>query len=240
MRTLLAIALPLLASCASDSDELGTDPETAKQIAMSIASTLRPVAGGGELGAMLDAAALVRGELPAGLERDVEEDSTVRGQRAGFSFRYEVECRNDHNVGRACDLRTENADVDATWSAVLANSAFVMVSTREGAWVLNDITAERMRLDGESHFEYASRVVATDEGHTLSYDASYRNVVLMRGERWPRGGLVRYELAVDDASEGAMTTRAEAQFHASGRATIVLPDHAFDLDLSTGVVRDAQ
>jgi hypothetical protein len=104
---------------------------------------------------------------------------------------------------------------------------------------VNDITAERLRLDGESHFEYASRVVATDESHTLSYDASYRNIVLVRGERWPRGGLVRYELDVDVDGENAMTIRAETQFHASGRATIVLPDHVFDLDLETGVLRAA-
>ena len=234
---ILAI-VPLLASCASDDSNQPLDDMEAKQVAMSIASTLRPIAGGGELGAMLDASALVRGEMPADLAPD--DDGTVRGQRAGFSFRYELACRDDHNVPRACDGRTDNADVDATWSAVLASSAYVMVSTREGGFVLNDITAERLRLDGESHFEYASRVVATDEAHTLSYDASYRNVVIVHGERWPRGGLVRYELAVDDATERAMTIRAEAQFHASGRATIVLPDHAFDLDLSTGVLRAAQ
>lgn len=226
----------VLAACASDVPD-AVDEDDAKNVAMSIASTLRPVAGGGELGAMLDAAALVRGERPAGLEI---VDSTATGQRGGFSYRLTTACRDEHNRAIACSVRTDNADVDATWSAVLATNAYVMVSSREGTWVINDITPERMRFDGEGHLEYASRVVATDEGHAMSYDASYRNVVLVRGERWPRGGLVRYELVLDHAHERALTVRAETQFHASGRATIVLEDHAFELDLSTGVVRTAQ
>ena len=82
--------------------------------------------------------------------------------------------------------------------------------------------------------------MATDEGTQLAYDASYQNIVLFRGERWPRGGLVRYELTLDRTDERALTIAARTQFHASGRATIVLPDHAFDLDLSTGELRAAQ
>jgi hypothetical protein len=231
-----AAILVVLASCASEStDQL--DDDDAKNVAMSIASTLRPIAGGGELGAMLAAAGLVRGELPAGHE---DRDGTVFGQRGGFTYRYETACRDDHNRTVTCGSRTENADVDATWSSVLATDAYVSVASREGTWLINDITPERMRLDGDSHFEYASRVTATNVGHTVSYDASYRNVLLVRGERWPRGGLVRYELSVDATYEHAVTIRAETQFHASGRATIVLPDHAFELDLSTGVLRAAQ
>jgi hypothetical protein len=232
MRTAIFI---LITACADSAETL--DDHDAKNVAMSIASTLRPIAGGGELGAMLDAERLVRGELPAGLE---VRDGTVFGQQGGFTYRYEMWCRDDHNRAIACGAPTENADVDATWSAVLANDAYVMVSSREGAWQLNDITALRMRLDGEGHFEYASRVVATGEGHAMSYDASYRNVVVVRGERWPRGGLVRYALVVDGGEQRALSVRAETQFHASGRATIVLPDHVFELDLSTGVVRAAQ
>ena len=231
-----AAILVVCAACASESSEPLPDHD-AKNVAMSIASILRPIAGGGELGAMLDASALVRGELPAGHEN---RDGTVFGQRGGFTYRYETACRDDHNVAIACGARTDNADVDATWSSVLANDAYVSVASREGAWIFNDITAERMRLDGDGHFEYASRVTATDEGHAVSYDASYRGVVLVRGERWPRGGLVRYELVTDATDAHAVTIRAETQFHASGRATIVLPDHAFDLDLSTGVLRAAQ
>jgi hypothetical protein len=231
-----AAILVVLASCASESsDQLGD--RDAKNVAMSIASTLRPLAGGGDLGALLDASALVRGELPAGHE---ERDGTVFGQRGGFTYRYETACRDDRNRAVACGARTENADVDATWSSVLANDAFVSVASREGAWIFNDITAERMRVDGDGHFEYASRVTSTDEGHTVSYDASYRGIVLVRGERWPRGGLVRYELVTDATDAHVVTIRAETRFHASGHATIVLPDHAFELDLSTGVLRDAQ
>jgi hypothetical protein len=230
----VALVTLLLAACASDGSDQPLADDEAKQVAMSIASTLRPVAGGGELGALLDAVALVRGDMPADLVR--EDDRTVRGQRAGFSFRYEVACRDDHNVDETCDRFSDNADVDASWSAVLANQAYVMVSTREGVWMVNDIASGRIRIDGDGHFEYASRVVATDEAHAFSYDASYRNIVLFPNERWPRGGLVRYELVVDDAGRRTDLIRAEAQFAASGHVTIVLPDHAFDLDLSTGIV----
>lgn len=231
-----AAVILVLASCASDGP-LALDADDAKNVAMSIASTLRPVAGGGELGAMLDASALVRGERPAGLDIS---DSTATGQRGGFTYRLETACRDKHDRAIACSAHTAHADVDATWSAVLATSAYVMVSSREGTWRFDDITPARMHLDGEGHLEYASRVVATEEGHAMSYDASYHDVVLVRGERWPRGGLVRYELVIDRAAERALTSRAEARFHASGRATIVLQDHAFELDLSSGIVRSAQ
>jgi hypothetical protein len=145
-----------------------------------------------------------------------------------------------HNVVQACGRFTDNADVDASWSAILASQAYVMVSTREGAWIVNDITSDRIRIDGDGHFEYASRVVATGEAHAFSYDASYRNMILFPGERWPRGGLVRYELVIADAGQRTDVIRAEARFAASGHVTIVLPDHAFDLDLATGVLGAAE
>ena len=53
-----------------------------------------------------------------------------------------------------------------------------------------------MRLDGDGHFEYASRVTATDEGHAVSYDASYRSVLLVRGERWR---VFRYDQTASNA-----------------------------------------
>lgn len=230
-----AAIILVLASCADHDDSL--DDAQAKNVALSIASTLRPISGGGELGALLDTAALVRGEMPAGLE---DRDGTVFGQRGGFTYRYEAACRDDHNRAAICGRGNDGAEVDASWSAVLANNAYVMVSSREGVWMINDIAEDRLRLDGTGHLEYASRVAETNEGTQLAYDASYQNVVLFRGEQWPRGGLVRYELTVDRTDEPALTTFARAQFHASGRATIVLPDHAFDLDLSTGVLRAAQ
>lgn len=203
--------------------------DDAHGVAMSIASTLRPAAGGGELGAMLDVAALVRGAMPAGFR---EDGGTVRGQHAGFAFDYRLACRDDHNRAIACGQRSDNADVDVTWSGVLASDALVMVTSREGAWILNDITPERLRLDGDSHFEYA--MASEREHHALSYDASYRNVVLVRDERWPRGGLVRYAIEISRARHEHVTIDVEARFHASGRATIVLPDHEYELDLTTG------
>jgi hypothetical protein len=221
-----ALASLLLAACASagSSDQPLAEAE-ANQLATSIASTLRAPSGTGELAALLDAAALVRGDLPADLVR--EDDRTVRGQRAGFSFRYEVACRDDHNLPRPCARGSDNADIDASWSAVLATQASVMVATREGTFVANDIASERIRIDGDAHVEYASRIIATDEAHAFSYDASYQNIIVFPGEQWPRGGLVRYELD---------NIRAQARFAADGHVTITLADHAFDLDLATGIV----
>lgn len=228
------VTLALLSACASAEPDAPLAEDRAAQIATSIASTLRPAAGGGELDALLDAASLVRGELRADLEREGER--TVRGQRAGYEFFYTLACRDDHNVARACDAVTDNADVDAAWSGVVSNAAGAMLSSRAGSWVVNDITSERLRIDGESHLE-STAVTEADEHLALSYDASYRNVVLMPGEDWPRTGLVRYELVVGERTD---LVRAEAQFAASGVATIALPDHAFELDLATGAVRPAQ
>ena len=225
-----AAALLFLAACATTDGTDGPLPDDeADNVATAIASTLRPLAGGGELGAMQDAAALVRGQMPAGFQ---EDDGTVRGQHAGFAFAYRLACRDDHNQAVSCDARTANADIDVSWSGVLESAALVSVASREGAWILNDITEDRLRLDGDSHFEYAS--AHGGDRHELAYDASYRNVVLVRDERWPRGGLVRYEITTSSARQIAHALTVDARFHASGRATIVLPDHEYELDLTTG------
>jgi hypothetical protein len=102
------------------------------------------------------------------------------------------------------------------------------VRSRDGAWIANDVLPDKLRIDGESRLETASRERAKASRDAL-YAASYRNVVMARDERWPRGGLVRYEIATDQDQP----LRAELTFHASGHATIVLPDHVFTLDLVT-------
>lgn len=222
MQRAALLASLLLTACASS-----TEPPIARDdaaVARVIASTIRPVGGGGELDALLDAAALVRGDTPSDLVR--EDDRTVRGQRAGFSFAYAVACRDDHNVAQACARSADNADVDASWTAVVASDDGVVVSSRAGTWVVNNIASDRIRIDGDGHFE-----TVTDEAQTLSYDASYRNMIVFPMEPWPRGGLVRYEVLDEQRTD---TLRAEAQFAASGHVTIVLADHAYDLDLATG------
>jgi hypothetical protein len=222
----------LLASCATDSTRLSD--EDATNVAMSIASSLQPVAGGGELGAMRDIDDLVRGQLPAGF---VVEESAVRGQHGGLTYGYRFACRDAHNRAVECDVRTENADVDASWSGVIATAVSMTVASREGSWILNDITKTKLRLDGEAHFEYASTV--GDNAFALSYDASYRNVQIARGEAAPRTGLVRYALTSARTQHGErheFLVDADVRFHAGGRATIVLPDHAFDVDLTRGTV----
>jgi len=86
-------------------------------------------------------------------------------------------------------------------------------------------------------------VDGTTSTHDLSYDASHRGIVLFRDERWPRGGQVRYELTVTRAradQRWEYSVRVQAQFHAGGHATIVLPDHEFDLDLASGSLRAVQ
>ncbi len=231
-----SVMLSVLAACASEPDTI--DDDDALSVAMSIASTLRPAGGGGELGAMLDASAIVRGELPTGFTAD---DDDVRGVHFGFPYAYRPTCRDDHNTVGACDAHTDNADVGATWAGVLAMPFGASVTAREGTWMVNDITAERLRLDGASHLEYAAQF-ASESGvsrHELAYDASQRGVVIVRGERWPRSGEVRYALSVAHTIAGvrrAFDVTATVRFLASGHATIVLPDHELDLDFSTGAV----
>ena len=204
-------AILLFAACTTADVPLADDE--AEHVATAIASTLAR-----ELAAMRDASRLVRGEQPA--PTDVV---------------FRVTCRDDQNHAIACGARTANADAEVTWAALLATSSLVTVASREGSWILNDITAERLRLDGDSHFEYAS-----DTRHALAYDASYRNIVVVRDERWPRGGLVRYEIELTHPPKNAHAVTAEARFHAGGRATIVLPDHEYELDLTTGSFLHAQ
>ena len=204
-------AILLFAACTTTDAPLNDDD--AKHVASAIASTLP-----NELAAMRDASLLVRGEQPA---------------RSDVAYR--VTCRDAHNRGIACGAGTANADVDVAWAALLATSGLVSVASRESTWILNDITLERLRLDGDSHFEYAS-----DTRHALAYDASYRNVVIVRDERWPRGGLVRHEIEWTHPPKNAHVVAVETRLRAGGRATIVLPDHVYELDLTTGAFLHAQ
>lgn len=229
MRSALLLAL---SACASDSTPLSD--EDATNVAMAIASTLQPVAGGGEIGAMHDVDELVRGQMPAGF---VAEASAVRGQHGGLTYGYRFACRDEHNRAIECGVRSENADVDAAWSGVIATAVSTTVASREGSWILNDITNKKLRLDGEAHFEYANRT--GEYAFELVYDASYRNVQIVRDEATPRTGLVRYALTSARTQHGErheFLVDADVRFHAGGRATIVLPDHEVEIDLTRGTV----
>lgn len=183
---------------------------------------------------MRDVDDLVRGQMPAGFTAD---DGVVRGQHGGLTYGYRFACRDAHNRAIACDARTENADVDAAWAGVIATTVSMTVASREGSWILNDITNKKLRLDGEAHFEYANRT--GESAFELAYDASYRNLQLYRDEPTPRTGLVRYALTsarTRDGERHEFLVDADVRFHAGGRATIVLPDHAFEVDLTRGTV----
>ena len=217
----MRIAIVLLAACGTESIE----EDNADTAAMTIASTLQR-----EVDAMRDAEQIVRGEMPAGFEAD---DGGVRGVRGGYDFRYTPACRDDMNRARTCDPSTDNASMDVMWSGWTATDIGVSVTSRDGAWDFVDFTDAKLRIDGASHLEYASEL--DDVRHDVSYDASYRRSVWFRGERWPRGGEIRYALGVERVRDGerrAFETRAIARFAASGIATISIGEREYTLSVT--------
>jgi len=233
------------AACAAD-DRVPISDEEAHDLAMSLASTLRPPGGGGELGAMLDVAVIARGGTPTGFAPDA--DGTMAGQHLGLAYRYQLACRDAHNrTLPACDARTDNADVVVSWQGILDLPALVMVIERDGAWILNDITPARLRLDGDGTMTYESRVVQRDGStatYQLAYEASHRAIMLAPDDDWPHAGTIRYALTATRSRDGGapaqtreLTVRAELRFVAGGIATIALDGaRTYRVDLATGAV----
>ncbi|MBA3819415.1 MAG: hypothetical protein H0X17_11025 [Deltaproteobacteria bacterium] len=246
MKVLASTVVALIAGCASNNN-IDVSDEEYDDVAMSLASTLQPAGGGGELGAMVDVGAIARGGMPAGFAPDGE--GSLQGSHLGLAYRYALECRDANNRPvRPCDVRTANADARVMWSGLLDLPNLVMVVERDGSWVVNDITDAALRLDGEGDMTYETRIENPDRGITttyeLAYHASHRNIVLGRNERHPRGGVVLYELEAQRTRSGAnaedtrdFAVTAELRFAAGGRATIELDGtRTYDLDLVTGSV----
>ncbi len=247
MKRLACSFVTLFAACGTDARTEPTDEEL-DDIAMSVASTVRPQGGGGELGAMIDVGVIARGGMPAGFAPD--PTGLVTGQHLGLAYRYQLECRDAHNrVLPQCGSGTENADVSVTWAGLLDLPYLVMVIERDGAWILNDITPELLRLDGEGHMTYESRVADANgvtSTYHLDYDASHRAIMIAPNDRWPRSGSVRYDIVAtrtrttDTTETREFVVTAELRFSASGLATISLDDtHAYELSLATGAVTRA-
>lgn len=234
------------AACAAEPHAPLTDEE-ADDLAMSLASTLRPPGGGGELGAMLDVATIARGGTPAGFAATA--DGSVAGHHLGLAYRYAIACRDAHNRPQpACDAATDNADVLVSWAGVLDLPALVMVIERDGAWILNDITSGRLRLDGDGAMTYESRIQQRDgvaATYRLAYAASHRAIVLAPGDKWPRSGTIRYALTATRTRDGEPTrdldVAADLRFGAGGFATIALDGaRAYRLNLATGALDPAE
>ncbi|MDQ3369376.1 MAG: hypothetical protein M3680_28455 [Myxococcota bacterium] len=246
MKVLASTVVALFAGCASNNNIAVSDEEY-DDVAMSLASTLQPAGGGGELGAMVDVGEIARGAMPAGFAPDGE--GTLHGSHRGLAYSYALACRDANNRPvQPCDVRTANADARVTWSGLLDLPNLVTVIERDGTWIVNDITEAALRLDGEGHMTYETRVENPDRGTTTSYElayhASHRNIVLGRTERHPRGGVVLYEIEAERTRTGAnaedtrdFAVDGELRFAAGGRATIVLDGtRTYDLDLVTGSV----
>lgn len=226
-------ALAMMA-CAT-SEPVGITGEEYDEVAVSLASTLRPAGGGGELGALLEMVAFARGESVEGFVQAT--DGSFHGNHVGLWYGYELTCRDDHNRAVPCSHRTDNADARGAWSGSLDLPFMAMSIERTGEWMLNDLAADVVRVDGFGTLTCASDIAHPDRGPTsyrFTYEAEHRGVFFARGDIWPRRGIALYRLV---ESTRAIELGAEVQFIAGGHALITLDDkRRYKVDLAIGTI----
>lgn len=229
---LLTVALAATAACAGN-DRFTTSAEEYDDLAVTLASTIRPPSGGhGELVAMSDVVALASGRA---LDAFTFDEHGHHGEHAGLAYDYALACGE---IG--CDVR-------ASWRGELAEPYLTLAVDRAGQWALADLGGPVVTLAGDAMMEYRSTVSSPDRATTqydLAYAATYAGVELGVADLWPRAGTVTYAIdarrerqAPNVTTARELTAEAVVTFEGEGRATLVLDElRSYRLDLQTGSV----
>ncbi len=203
--------------------------------------------GGGELDAIEDSVISAQGEIPRGLSRS--SSGAIEGDRAGFRYRYAVDCRDiDGNQLAVCGDDTNEAAVVVDWSGEIAIGGFSGNVSRSGDWTVSGLQGDVAEFDGEGTFDVGWEIISIDgrrsRSFALSYAASYRDIrwSLVNGK--VENGVIEYAIHAERSVMGTLADReaeldirAVVTFDGSGFAQLELDgDHSFQIDLNSGDV----
>jgi hypothetical protein len=242
----LCIALSITAfGCKKDDDEKGPPTrEEADEVSATTASLVSSDNGeGGEVGAMGDAVALVKGEPPNGMRPSAE--GSFRLERAGLRYSYKVTCFDAARAPVACGPEADGGTLTVDWDGRYDGVWVDGTAARSGEWTVTGVRGDNPVLAGRGSFDLSIDYQSLDGRRTSSYDfsfdATYTDVRFDRGLRRPVGGSIRYEVeATRTASgprrdaNGEFRATAEVTFSPEGASLDIDRNFTYDLDLKTG------
>ena len=218
-------ALALFAACA-DAPSRSTDDNASEDDYADVAMSLGTAAAheGDEVSALRAAAALARGDVPAGLAPGA--DGSFRGAQAGRAYQYTL-----------ADRTATTADVISTWSSDLDLPELAVSLAHDAAWQLTGITPSVAHVDGTGSLQYDSRDDAST--YHYAYAATYHVVV---DDTRAIGGAITFAIHGERTSAEAshrFAITAQLTFAPDDTAELVLDGtHHYRIALATGVVTD--
>jgi hypothetical protein len=216
-------------------------------VAQALGSVTATNDGGGEVGSMVDASAIVTGSPSAGIS--IDASGSFSGNRLGVMYDYKVTCADAAGAAlEKCSNASDSADVTVKWSGELTTAVLSGAVSREGMFELSGIQSGTVTLAGsgsltvDAHFDALLRDSTRD--YHLSYKADYEGVKVQRAPAKVIGGSIHYAVEVerkamdgDKNSSASFEIDADLVFDASGGATLTLDgDHHYTINTSTGAV----
>jgi hypothetical protein len=230
--------------CSPDGDKAPPSRDEADDVSATTASLVSSDGGeGGEVRAMNDAVALVRGQAPSGMARSAEGSFVL--ERAGLRYSYQVACSDAAGADVACgpdaDGGTITVDWDGTYDGVVVDGS----ARRAGTWTLRGARGDQPVFAGEGSFDLSIDYRSLDGRRQSSYDfglrAAYDEVRFDRALARPVGGQIRYEVEAKRTASGPrrdadaeFEATAVVSFSAAGASLNVGGSYDYDLDLKTG------
>jgi hypothetical protein len=236
------LAATSFAACSSSDPATEADYDDVAQALTAVVVTDN---GGGEVGAMVDAASIAHGD--GKLTLNVDAAGKFTGSHLGLNYAYTASCSDAEGTEQeACGKTSDTADIAVSYSGELALPRISAAVTREGSWSLTGLQSDEVTIVGESDFnldaELESLFRTAKRTYKVSYSASYDAVVLNRSARAVKGGSIAYSIDAERTasgprreSEAKFTMDGTLEFHTDGSASLTLDrDYKYNVDLVTG------
>lgn len=230
--------------CNKDDEKDAPTREEADEVSATTAGLVSSNDGqGGEVRAMDDALALIRGETPAGMAASAE--GSFRLNRAGLNYSYKVRCFDAAGADVACGPGADGGTVTVDWDGAYDGLWIDGSAVRSGEWTLRGVRGESPVLSGAGSFDlsidYQSLDGRRQSSYDFAFDATYRDVRFDRALKRPVGGTIRYDVEAKRTASGPRRD-ANAEFEATALVTFgpegaslrVDREYEYDLDLKTG------
>jgi hypothetical protein len=236
------IAATSFAACSSTDTPTEADYD---DVAQALTATVVTDSDGGEVGAMVDATNIARGDGKLTLELDATGKFT--GNHLGLDYAYTATCSDAEGQEQdTCDKTSDKADIAVSWSGDLKLPHITAAVKREGNWQLSGLQTDKVTFEGDGSFdldtEMQSLFRTATRTYKVSYSANYDSVVLDRTEHAVTGGKVMYSIDAERTASGPRR-ESEAQFSidgvlefkADGTASLTLDkSHSYNVNVTTG------
>ncbi len=243
--SVLMVALSVTAyGCNKDDEANPPTAEEAEEVSATTAGIVSSNNGeGGEVRAMGDAIALVKGQTPNGMNRSGE--GSFQLDRAGLKYSYTVSCFDAAGADVACGPDADGGTLTVAWDGSYDGLWIDGSAVRTGEWTLRGVRGDNPVLSGVGAFDLSIDYSSLDGRRTSSYDfafdATYADVRFDRALGRPVGGSIRYEVEAKRTASGPRRD-ANAEFEATavvtfseaGASLSVGSDYNYTIDLKTG------